>query len=267
MSVEGKMRLNRYIARCGASSRREADVLIEAGRVMVNGGVCRDHSVTVAPGKDAVALDGAPLVLPDLLYFKFYKPRGVVTTLDDPQGRESISELLKANDIPAGVVPAGRLDRDSEGLLILTNDGDALQRLTHPRHEVEKVYRVLIDRRPSETDLDALRKGVKCEGYVAKARRIARMGPQPPDDEHPVRGRRQARFAQPVAGTLYAGYWLEMVMGEGRKREIREMLGALGFRVLRLVRIAHGPITVGTLKPGEVRALNDEERNALAGKR
>ena len=246
MSVEGKMRLNRYIARCGASSRREADVLIEAGRVMVNGNVCRDHSVTVAPGKDAVTLDGAPLVLPDLLYFKFYKPRGVVTTLDDPQGRESISELLKANDIPAGVVPAGRLDRDSEGLLILTNDGDALQRLTHPRHEAEKVYRVLIDRRPSETDLDKLRKGVKCEGYTAKARRVTRMGPQPPDDEHPA-----------------VGYWLEMVMGEGRKREIREMLGALGFRVLRLVRIAHGPINIGTLRLGEVRRLSDAETRSL----
>ncbi len=240
------MRLNRFLARAGEGSRREVEQFILAGRVTVNGEVCRELATTVKPGKDTVTLDGAPLALPKQLYYKCYKPRGVVTTLDDPQKRESLGKLLKQSNIPPGVVPAGRLDQDSEGLLILTNDGDLLQRLTHPRHEVRKVYRVLMNRWPPERNLEKMRLGVKCKDYVARPLQVIRMGPQPSDDEHPT-----------------AGYWLEIVMVEGKKREIREMLGVLGYSVLRLVRIAHGAIRLGTLHPGEVRELDGVEMRKL----
>jgi len=243
---EKPMRLNRYIARCGATSRREADRLIEQGRIEVNGKVCREFGTRITPGEDAVALNGKTLELPPLLYFKFYKPRGVITTLDDPGGRRSIAEFLARDGIADGVVPAGRLDLDSEGLLLLTNDGEMLQRLTHPSHETKKTYRVLVSRRPSEADLERLRRGVDVGDYVATPLRVTRMGPQPEDDENSE-----------------IGYWLEIVMGEGRKREIREMMSAVGYRVERLVRIAHGPITTDLIKPGEIRKLKEFEIRLL----
>jgi len=242
------MRLNRYIARCGVASRRDSDSLITAGRVAVNGIVCQKLGTTVAPGIDVVTVDGEMIELPRLLYYKCYKPRGMVTTLDDPQKRSSLADLLKERGIPKGVAPAGRLDADSEGLLVLTNDGDLLQRLTHPGGEVEKVYRVLIDRWPMESDLERLRAGVRCGDFTARALRVTRMGPQPQDNEHPQ-----------------TGYWVEMAMGEGHKREIREMMGAIKYRVLRLVRTAHGPIRTDTLKPGEIVELEDWEIRSLLG--
>lgn len=241
------MRINRFIARCGKASRRDADKFILAGRVTINGEPCREFGVTIVPGVDVVTLDGERLELPSLLYYKCYKPGGVVSTLDDPQGRESIAGILRSGDIQSGVVPAGRLDLGSEGLLILTNDGDMLQKLTHPSHKVEKIYRVLTHRWPMESELAKLRRGVKCREYFAKALRVTRMGPQPKDREHPE-----------------TGYWLEIVMGEGRKREIREMLKVIRASVLRLVRIQHGPIQVGTLKPGEIRELEEWERKSLS---
>jgi len=245
---EEQMRLNRYIARCGASSRREADKLIESGRIGVNGEVCREFSTRIIPGTDSVTLDGKVLELPPLLYFKFYKPRGVITTLDDPRGRRTVAEYLAREGIADGVVPAGRLDMDSEGLLLLTNDGGMLQWLTHPAHEITKTYRVLITRWPVQGDLDRLRKGVDMGEYVATPLSVMRMGPQPVDEEN-------AR----------EGYWLEIVMGEGRKREIREMLSAIGYRVERLVRIAHGPITTDQIRPGEILKLTDVELGMLDG--
>jgi pseudouridine synthase len=240
------MRLNRFLARSGIGSRREVEDMVLAGRVTVNGKVTRELATKVNPVEDKVTLDGEVVALPEPLYYKMYKPRGVVSTLDDPQRRKSLAEILRESGIPDGVVPAGRLDRESEGLLILTSDGDLLQRLTHPRYRVEKVYRVLTDRWPPEADLERLRMGVKCRDFVARPLRVSRMGPQPPDDEHPV-----------------AGYWLEIAMLEGKKREIREMLGVLKYRVLRLVRISHGPVRVGALRPGEIRKLECGELRAL----
>ncbi len=237
------MRLNRYIARCGVASRREADQIIQACRVTVNGNLINILGTSVTPGTDVVTVDGEAIELPALLYYKYYKPVGIVTSLDDPHAERTLGDVLREKDIPDGVLPAGRLDKDSEGLLILTNDGDALQQLTHPSHEIEKVYRVLIDRWPREHELGKLRDGVKCREFTAMALRVLRMGPQPVDTENPV-----------------TGYWVEMVMGEGKKREIREMLDVVGFKALRLVRIAHGPVRVDRLKPSEIQEL---ERDAL----
>jgi 23S rRNA pseudouridine2605 synthase len=241
-----KMRLNRFLARAGVASRRDSERYILAGRVSINGKVCRELATKVAPGIDNITVDGREIVLASLLYFKVYKPRGMVSTLDDPQHRESLGKLLQKMGIPDGVVSAGRLDKASEGLLILTNDGDLLQQLMHPSHDIEKVYRVLADRRPSEDDLLKLREGVQIDEYIATPVRVSRMGPQPADDENPE-----------------PGYWLEIVMQEGRKREIREMLSAIGYSVQRLVRIAHGPIKVGTLKPGEICEMSGDEIELL----
>jgi 23S rRNA pseudouridine2605 synthase len=233
------MRINRFLARAGVASRRDVEQYILDGRISINGQICRELATRVTIGKDVVALDRNVVALPRLYYYKFYKPRGMVTTLDDPHERNSLRALLASKGIVSGVVPAGRLDKDSEGLLILTNDGDLLQRLMHPSFEVQKIYRVLIDRRPSESDLERLRDGVQCEGFIAKADKVIRMGPQPVDEENPANG-----------------YWLEIVLHEGHKREIREMLRIFQYHVLRLVRISQGPVEAGTLKPGELQEIS-----------
>jgi len=246
-SDEKIMRINRFLARSGIASRRDSEKLIESGRIAVNGEIVRGLATKINIKDDIVTLDGNRInLLTDLIY-KFYKPRSMVCTIEDPQGRESLGDFLESKGIPFGVVPAGRLDKDSEGLLILTNDGELLNRLTHPRYEVRKIYRVLIDRWPIESDLNTLRKGVQCVGFIAKPISITRMGPQPRDEENPT-----------------AGYWLEIVMGEGKKREIREMMEIINYGVLRLVRIKHGPISIGTLRVGEIRPLDEIEKSELA---
>jgi len=243
---ENRLRINRYIAKCGICSRREAEKYIQAGRVEVNNELCMEFSVTVLPGVDRVALDGKILELPGLFYYKCYKPTGILTTHADPFFRRTIKELMRRKNVPEGVTAAGRLDLDSEGLLVLTNDGDVIQRMTHPSFGVHKVYRVLIERWPMETDLNKLIVGVKCNDYIAKAVAVRRLGPQPRDIEYPSHG-----------------YWLEIVLTEGKKREVREMLASLRYNVLRLIRIKHGPIELGTIKPGEVRQLEEWEEIAL----
>jgi len=243
---ENKLRINRYLAKCGIGSRREAEKYISSGRVTVNGQLCMEFSVTVQPGVDKVTLDGKALEVPGLYYYKCYKPTGILTTHDDPFFRRTIREMIRREHIPEGVTAAGRLDLDSEGLLVLTNDGDVIQRLTHPSFGVRKTYRVLIERWPMESDLKKLLAGVKCNEYTAKAEEVIRLGPQPRDIENPSHG-----------------YWLEIVLTEGKKREIREMLASLRYNVMRLVRIKHGPIELGTIQPGEIKVLEEWEENAL----
>jgi 23S rRNA pseudouridine2605 synthase len=240
------MRLNRYLARAGVGSRRDVEVFITEGRVIINGKVIRELATVVHPETDTVLFDSKPIHLPQLVYYKYYKPRGVVSTIDDPHESNNIGELLKNKNIPAGVVPAGRLDKNSEGLLILTNDGDLLQRLMHPSHEVEKIYRVLIDRRPLETDLKRIRTGITVNDISYSTVRVTRMGPQPIDSDSPV-----------------SGYWLEIVMAEGKKREIREMLNAVHYPVLKLVRVQHGPVKLGKLNPGAIIELSETEKMKL----
>jgi 23S rRNA pseudouridine2605 synthase len=243
---KSEMRLNRYIARCGVASRRDADTLIEAGRIFVNGRVTKDFSTKIRPGIDEVIFDNKILELPRLYYFKCYKPVGYLTTMEDTHDRKTIFDLMQEHEIPDGVVPAGRLDMESEGLLILSNDGELIYRLTHPGQGVEKVYRVLLNRWPYQVDLEDLVDGIKYEDQISKAVRATRMGPQPKDLENPI-----------------SGYWIEMAMVEGRKREIRMMLRTQGYKVLRLVRIKHGPVEIGMLKPGEILPLDNFELREL----
>jgi 23S rRNA pseudouridine2605 synthase len=230
-------------------SRRSVEEFITSGRVKVNGKVCRDLSTSVIPDEDKVTLDGKPVSLPKLLYYKYYKPRGVVSTIDDPHSQNSVGNFLRKRKIPAGVVPAGRLDKDSEGLLILSNDGDLLQRIGHPSHEVEKVYMVLLNKRPTEKDLYQLRRGIQCEDFMAKPKEIIRMGPQSIDEENPREG-----------------YWVKVILIEGHKREIREMMRGISYRILRLARISQGNVTSSDLEVGEIKPLTDKEIAGLEGR-
>lgn len=229
-------RLQRTMARAGLGSRRAVEDLIRQGRVTVDGrvAVLGDR---VDPVHGSVEVDGAPLPAhPELRYVALNKPAGVTTTMRDRHARRTISGLL-----PAGprIVPIGRLDRETEGLLLATNDGELANRLTHPRYGVEKEYLAEVRGPVSPRDLRRLVEGVALEDGPARARRARQVG------------RSRDRVA------------LSLVMSEGRKREVRRMLAVVGHPVQRLVRVRVGPVRLGALKPGESRPLEPAEIAAL----
>jgi 23S rRNA pseudouridine2605 synthase len=233
MNVE---RLQRALARAGVASRRRSEDLILEGRVTVNGRVA-ELGDRVDPASDRVELDGVQVPLdPALRYFAFNKPAGVVTTLRDPRGRPDLTTYLP--EAP-GVVAVGRLDRDTEGLLLLTNDGELANRLMHPRHGVEKEYLAEVAGSPTRRHVGRLLRGVELEDGPARA----------------------------VAATLKARAGgrsaIALTMVEGRKREVRRMLQAVGLPVTRLVRLRVGPIRLGRLVPGATRELDVDEIRAL----
>jgi 23S rRNA pseudouridine2605 synthase len=226
-------RLQKVLARVGLGSRRACEELIEAGRVTVNGErAALGRRVDV--DHDEVALDGVPLpVLPGLVHYLLHKPAGTVTTAHDPYGRPTVLELVP--DEPR-VFPVGRLDADSEGLLVLTNDGDLAQRLTHPSFGVEKEYLVELDGTPSAGALRRLRRGVDLDdGMTAPA----------------------------TVGVVAPGV-IRIVIHEGRNRQVRRMCETVGHRVRRLVRTRIGPVSDPRLKAGRWRALQPAEVRALA---
>jgi 23S rRNA pseudouridine2605 synthase len=226
-------RLQRFLARSGVASRRVSERLIADGRVRVNGMRVTTPGTTVDAEHDRVEVDAKP-VRPSLArsYVALNKPVGIVSTASDPQGRQSVVDLV---DYTARLYPVGRLDYDTEGLLLLTDDGDLAMRLTHPRYGVEKEYRALI-RGP--VDRDTLR-GLS-EGIVLEGRPTA-----------------PARFE--VAERTPEGTWLRVTLHEGRNRQIRRMVEAMGVEVGRLVRIRVGTVRLGQLAPGEWRHLTDAE--------
>jgi 23S rRNA pseudouridine2605 synthase len=229
-------RLQRTLARAGFGSRRACEQLIAAGRVEVNG---RPATLgdRVDPTSDEVRVDGHRVSAdPGLRYVVLHKPRGVTTTMRDPHAERDLTRYL-----PKGprVFPVGRLDRETEGLLLLTNDGDLAHRLAHPRHGVEKEYLAEVDGVPTQRHLSRLRRGVRLEDGPAKAA------------EATLAGRSAGRGA------------VRVVMTEGRKREVRRMLEAVGLPVRRLVRTRVGPVRLGRLRAGEWRDLTPEEVRAL----
>ncbi len=231
-------RLQKFLSRAGVSSRRAAEELVAAGRVQVNGEIVDTPGVKVVPGRDEVRVDGKPVSLPDeLWYVLLNKPAGVVTTLSDPQGRPTV-----AGYIPDGaprLFPVGRLDAATTGLLILTNDGELAHLLMHPRHHVPKVYRAEVDGIPTEDDLTRLRKGIALDdGLTAPA---------------------EARL---IASTQAHGT-VELILREGRKRQVRRMLSAVGHPVRSLTRVAYGPLVLGSLAEGATRRLSAAEVRAL----
>jgi 23S rRNA pseudouridine2605 synthase len=224
------VRLNAYLARAGVASRRAADDLIKAGRVRVNGS--QGQLNTFVGAGDVVELDGARITPQDLAYVLLHKPAGVVTTARDPHGRPIVVDLV---DHPARVVPVGRLDADTTGALLLTNDGPLAHRLAHPRYEVEKVYVADVEGEPGDTALQRLRDGVELDDGRTAPARVRRLAPSR----------------------------LELILHEGRKHQVKRMCAAVGHPVGRLHRSRYAGLAVDDLRPGEWRELSREELEGL----
>ena len=227
------MRLAKYLAHAGVASRRAATEIVRSGRVAVDGDVVADPARQVTEG-DTVTLDGEPVSGPEpRVVLMVNKPAGVVSTAHDPQGRPTVTELA---DVDARLYPVGRLDAETTGLILLTNDGELAHRLTHPRYEVPKTYRARVASAPvGDRALRALRAGVELEDGATAPAKVRRAG----------RGE------------------LEIVIHEGRKRQVRRMCEAVGHPVRHIRRVRLGPLELGDLPPGAHRRLTPEELAAL----
>lgn len=230
-------RLQKVLARAGIASRRHSEALIKAGRVSVNAMVTRELGIRVDPARDRILVDGKPIRAEKPVYLALYKPRGCVTTTSDPQHRRKVTDLL--GDLPQRVYPVGRLDYDSEGLLLLTNDGDLSYALTHPKFQVPKTYQVQVTGRPSPQTVDRLRQGIVLDD-----------GPTMPATVKVLRSRDDKTL-------------LEMTIHEGRNRLIRRMWEAVDHPVIRLKRTRIGTLRLRGLKPGSYRMLTEREVAAL----
>lgn len=232
-----KVRLNKLIADAGIASRRHADRLIEEGHVTINGKRVFELGVRVDPHVDRVLVDGKPIkAATRKLYYLFNKPKGVLTTLSDPEERPNVSDYL--GKVPGRVFPVGRLDWDSEGLMLLTNDGDFANEVMHPRKEVTKTYLVKLDGQPKPEHIQKLLKGVTIVGGKVAARHIERIRRKEGSDQYD---------------------WFKIVITEGKNRQIRRMFEKVGFDVLKLQRVAIGRLRLGSLKRGEMVPLDDQD--------
>jgi pseudouridine synthase len=232
------IRLNKLLATRGVAARRKCDELIASGAVSVNGEVVREPGARIEPERDRVLVNGKPIARPPRLhYYVLNKPVGMISTMSDPRGRRSLAGVL-----PRGVrvFPVGRLDADTSGLLILTNDGDLAHHLMHPRYGVDKLYRVVVRQHPSEAQIEKLARGVVFEPGVRSA---------------PAR----VRVRTPVSW----GEVIEIVLSEGRYRQVRRMCEAVGLEVLALHRWGYGPLRLGELERGMWRELSEEEVGRL----
>ena len=220
------MRLNAYLARAGVASRRSADELIKAGRVTVNGEPGQLN--TFVESRDRVQVNGHPVELQPLAYVLLHKPAAVVTTAHDPQGRRTVVDLVEH---PSRVVPVGRLDADTTGALLLTNDGELAHRLAHPRYEVEKVYDAEVEGEPSDAALELLRSGLELDDGTTAPAQARRLGPSR----------------------------VELSLHEGRKHQVKRMLATVGHPVRRLHRSRYAGLTLEGLEPGAWRELEPFE--------
>jgi 23S rRNA pseudouridine2605 synthase len=246
MQSQNGERLARFLAHAGIASRRHAEEMIAAGRVQVNGVVVTTQGARVDSEHDTVSVDGKPVGTPAKhIYLLLHKPVGYVSTARDPQGRPTVLDLLPQELRRLRVYPVGRLDIDTSGLLLLSNDGDFTLHLSHPRYSMEKHYHVLVQGCPSEAELEKLRGGIDITEDDGRARRTAPA---------------QVRLLQGAG----AGCWLALTLHEGRKRQVRRMLAAIDYRVLQLIRVGIGPITLGDLAVGKWRYLTDEEVLSLS---
>jgi pseudouridine synthase len=230
----GRKTLDRFLSRLGFCSRTEAGKLVAAGRVTVNGRGARDADAWVDVVRDRVAVDGKPLRAAQRLYLALHKPKGYVTSFGDPQGRPTVYDLL--GSVEAWVAPVGRLDLDTSGLLLLTNDTDFADGVTDPGSAIDKVYEVLCARPVTDAQLERLQRGVELEDGPTRPARVARG-----DDSRRI----------------------ELTIHEGRNRQVRRMLAKVGNKVSDLVRVAIGPVRLGDLEPGGWRPLSARERGGL----
>lgn len=229
-------RLNKYIASSGLCSRRKADELIESGAVMVNGKRVTELGYSVGQ-KDKVFVSGKLIHPVKHEYYRFYKPAGYITTSDDEKGRKTIYDLLP--ETLHGLKPVGRLDKDSTGLLILTNDGDLINELTHPSVKVPKLYRVSIDGRITQNDIDKMNKGIELE----------------PD---------KMAYAQVDVLDIDKNHtYMEILLYQGMNRQIRRMFESLGFNVVTLKRVQHATLNLDGLKRGEFKPIKPKQIKEL----
>ena len=232
------MRLQKYMALCGVASRRASEEMIAAGRVCVNGCTVTEMGVQVDEERDQVTVDGEHIRLEgEKHYLAYYKPVGEVTTVSDPEGRATVMD--KFRDYPVRLYPVGRLDYDSEGLLLLTNDGDMMNSLLHPSHEVNKTYLARVSSRLEDETVRRLRQGVTLDGRLTSPAQ--------------VRVVRYETFDTVVLVTIH----------EGRYRQVRRMFEAVGHQVVSLKRVGFGPIQLGDLPRGQWRRLTDAEVKRL----
>ncbi len=236
MSSSNEVRLQKFMAECGVASRRKSEELIELGKVKINGHIARIGD-KVNPKKDIVTVRGKKILKEEKLYYiMLNKPRGYVTTVSDELGRKTVLDLV---DVDARIYPVGRLDRDSEGLLFLTNDGSFANAMTHPRHNFAKVYRVTVRPGVNEEILQQLRNGIEIDG------------------------RKTAPCEVTVIREENNRTVLEFILREGRNRQIRKMCEAVNLEVARLKRISIGPIKLGMLPAGKTRDLTSNEIKKL----
>lgn len=231
------VRLQKFLADAGLASRRAAEAIILEGRVRVNGEIVAELGVRVDPAKDRVVVDGRAVRARRKLYIALHKPRGYTCTRKDPHAEKVVGELLPAEW--SDLYPVGRLDRESEGLLFLTNDGEFCLRLTHPRYGVRKRYLATVSGRAESGMLERFRRGIRSEGERLR-----------------IEGGR-------ILSANQAGSLVELELGEGRYREVRRLFGSEGLEVTRLVRTQIGPIKLGELRPGRWRTLTPAELKTL----
>jgi 23S rRNA pseudouridine2605 synthase len=234
------MRLQRYLAQAGVASRRKAEELIAAGSVRVNGLTVRELGTVVDPQRDRVEYDGRMVVAAaEHVYYVLHKPFGVVTTMHDPEGRRTVADVVRSHGVAQRVVPVGRLDYDTAGVLLLTDDGDLAHVLTHPRFGVEKTYRATVRGRLGPAAVAALAAGVKLDD-----------GRAAPAILHVVAVRR-------LRSTV------DVTIHEGKNRQVRRMFEQLDHPVLDLVRLRFGPVALGALAPGALRSASEREVREL----
>ncbi|HQA48610.1 MAG TPA: pseudouridine synthase [Bacillota bacterium] len=227
-------RLQKYMASCGVASRRKCEEIIAEGRVKVNGVTVREAGLKIQPGKDRVTVDGKEIIPANKpVYIMLNKPVGYVSTVRDQFMRPTVLDLVRG--VKGRIYPVGRLDYDSEGLLLLTNDGNFAYGLTHPRHRVDKTYIVVVQGSPSRKEIDRLRKGVEIDGRMTSPADIR---------------------VESVQGNKTT---FRVVIHEGRNRQVRRMFETIGYAVVSLKRIGIGKLQLGTLAPGKWRFLEDRE--------
>ncbi len=231
---DDRVRLQKYISQCGIASRRNAEVMIQEGKVQINGVTVREMGIKIDPQKDTVKVNGNEISHPEtLVYLALYKPRWMITTMNDPQNRPSVYELLK--QLPLRVYPAGRLDFESEGLLLMTNDGEMANKIMHPRYHLPKVYRVEWEGSPTQQQIDNFKSPMILDTKKVQVKKLTLI----------------KEFAK---SSIY-----EIVLTEGLYRQIRRMSEKVGLKVLQLKRIAIGDIRLDNLAPGQYRYLSKKE--------
>lgn len=229
-------RLNKLIAEAGLASRRGADRMIEEGQVTVNGKKVFELGVKVDPNKDTILINGKPLRrAAQKIYLLFNKPKGVITSMEDPVGRPTVADYM--DKVPFRVFPVGRLDWDSEGLLLLTNDGDLANKIMHPKEEITKTYLVKLNGQPKPEQIQKLLRGVSIVGGKVSAKHIEKIKRQEGSEQYD---------------------WYKIVITEGKNRQIRQMFEKIGFDVMKLQRVAIGCLRLGNVDRGDVVFLHED---------